>query len=231
MKKASYIILYILIILIFAPTNCNSFWIWTPESNKWGNPKYSVKETPAEQLDFSLGFYEEKSYEEAIKELKKCPPPLSKDEIESIKRIEAEIPLKISHLSEKDWKAFSELFTYNTNAIEGSRLNQKEVNDLLETDKWPEKSKEDIAEALGVNEAISYIRTTKEHISIDLIKDIHKIVFRNSKFFAGKFRKKGEEVVVIDSNKNIVHKGASQERINHLLNELVKWYNKHKNKP
>ena len=71
MKKASYIILYILIILIFAPTNCHSFWIWTPESNKWVNPKYSVKETPAEQLDFSLGFYEEKSYEEAIKELKK----------------------------------------------------------------------------------------------------------------------------------------------------------------
>ena len=34
----------------------------------------------------------------------------------------------------------------------------------------------------------------------------------------------------IDSNKNIVHEGASPERINHLLNELVKWYNKHKNK-
>jgi len=83
--------------------------------------------------------------------------------------------------------------------------NEEEVNNLLEKDKWPNKSKEDIAEALGVNEAISYIRTTKEHISIDLIKDIHKIVFRNSKFFAGKFRKKGEEVVVIDSNKNIVH--------------------------
>ncbi|MBU0469479.1 MAG: outer membrane protein assembly factor BamD [Candidatus Omnitrophica bacterium] len=35
------------------------------------NPKYSVKETPSEQLEFSLGFYEEKSYEEAIKEFKK----------------------------------------------------------------------------------------------------------------------------------------------------------------
>jgi len=155
---------------------------------------------------------------------------LSHEEIESIKKIEAKIPLKVSHLSKGDWQEFLKIFTYNTNAIEGSKLNQEEVKNLLEKDKWPNKSKEDIAEALGVDEAISYIRTTKEHISIDLIKDIHKIVFRNSKPFAGKFRKKGEEVVVIDNNKNIVHEGASPERINHLLNELVKWYNKHKGK-
>jgi len=153
---------------------------------------------------------------------------LSKDEIESIKRIEAEIPLKISHLSEKDWKAFSELFTYNTNAIEGSRLNQKEVNDLLETDKWPEKSKEDIAEAYGVNEAIRFIRKTKEHITLSLIKEIHKIVFKNSKQFAGKLRKKGEEVAVMDSRGNVIHEGAPQSRINHLLEDLIKWYSQNR---
>ena len=32
---------------------------------------------------------------------------LSKEEIESIKKLESEIPIKISHLSEKDWKLFS----------------------------------------------------------------------------------------------------------------------------
>ena len=153
---------------------------------------------------------------------------LSKDEIASIKRIETEIPLKISHLSEKDWKAFSELFTYNTNAIEGSRLNQKEVNDLLEKDKWPEKSKEDIAEAYGVNEAIRFIRETKEHITIGLIKEIHKIVFKNSKQFAGKLRKKGEEVVVMGSRGNVIHEGALQPRINHLLDDLIKWYGRNR---
>ncbi|MBU4334016.1 MAG: outer membrane protein assembly factor BamD [Candidatus Omnitrophica bacterium] len=71
MKKAAYIILFILLVLNFVTCNCYAFWIWTPESNKWVNPKYSVKETPSEQLEFSLGFYEEKSYEEAIKEFKK----------------------------------------------------------------------------------------------------------------------------------------------------------------
>lgn len=155
---------------------------------------------------------------------------LSKEELDSIKKLEAEIPLKIHHLSEREWKLFSEIFTYNTNAIEGSRLNQKEVKDLLEQDKWPTKSKEDIAEAYGVDEAIRFIRSTKEHLSLELIKKIHKIVFQNSKSFAGKLRKKGEEVVVMDNNGQVVHEGAPQPRILHLLKELIVWYNKHKSK-
>lgn len=153
---------------------------------------------------------------------------LSRDEIGSIKQLEKDIPIKISHLSENQWKVFSEVFTYNTNAIEGSKLNQKEVKEILEKDRWPEKSKEDIAEAYGVHEAIAFIRQTKEHISVKLIKDIHKIVFKNSKLFAGKLRKKGEEVVVLDSYGNIVHEGAPQARINYLLRQLVAWYEKNK---
>ncbi|MEK6917811.1 MAG: Fic family protein [Nanoarchaeota archaeon] len=155
---------------------------------------------------------------------------LSKEEINSIKRIESDIPLKISHLSEGDWKKFSKLFSYNTNAIEGSKLNQNEVSNILEHDKWPDKSKEDIAEAYGVDEAIRFIRKTKEHISIELIKDIHKIVFKNSKHFAGQLRKKGEEVVVTDQSGRVVHEGAPQARINYLLSELIRWYEKNKTK-
>jgi Fic family protein len=149
---------------------------------------------------------------------------ISDKEIREIQELQVNIPLKIAHLSEKDWKKFSELFTYNTNAIEGSKLNKEEVKDLLEQDKWPNKSKEDIAEAYGVDEAVNYIRTTKEHISMELIKKIHKIVFKNSKSFAGKFRKRGEDVAVMDNRGNIVHEGASPERINHLLSELIEWY-------
>lgn len=155
---------------------------------------------------------------------------LSTEELHEIKKLEAQIPLKITHLSEKDWKEFSQLFTYNTNAIEGSKLNLTEVKDLLENDTWPDKSKEDIAEAFGVDEAISFIRTAKERLSLEVIKDIHKIVFKNSKPFAGKFRKKGEEVVVMDGYGNIVHEGAPQARIAELLKQLINWYQKHKNK-
>jgi Fic family protein len=156
---------------------------------------------------------------------------LSEKDISLIRRLEKNIPVQIKHLSEKEWIAFSELFTYNSNAIEGSELNSKEVREVLENDKWPaEKSKADIAEAYGVNEAISFIRKTKEHISLDLIKEIHKIVFKNSKSFAGQFRKIDEEVVVMGRLGNIVHEGAPQSRIIALLNELVDWYNKNKDK-
>ena len=153
---------------------------------------------------------------------------LSDEEITAIRKLEFKIPIKLRHLSEGQWKEFSEIFTYNTNAIEGSKLNQREVQDLLEKDKWPDKSKGDIAEAYGVDEALRFIRGTKEHLSIELSKKIHKIVFKNSKPFAGKLRKKGEEVVVMDSSGNVVHEGAPQPRISHLLNELVSWYDKNK---
>lgn len=156
--------------------------------------------------------------------------PLSKEEIEFISKLEKKQELRIFHLSEKQWKQFSELFTYNTNAIEGSDLNQKEVKEILEENKWPKKSKEDIAETYGVNESIDFIRKTNEHLSLELIKEIHKIVFKNSKDFAGNFRKEGEEVAVRDGFGNIVHYGAPQSRVVSLLNELTNWYNKNKNK-
>lgn len=155
---------------------------------------------------------------------------LTKEEIEFVERLEKEANLRVIHLSEQDWETFSKLFTYNTNAIEGSELNSKEVKGILDKDVWPkEKTKEDVAEAYGVDEAIKFIRQTKDHLSLSLIREIHRVVFKNSKGFAGEFRKPGEEVVVMGRN-GIVHEGAPQSRVVSLLNELVKWYenNKHK---
>lgn len=176
----------------------------------------------------------EKQILHRVKVFKKINDPLleilSEDEIKTIKELEAK-SFKVFHLSEKQWQKFSEIFTYNTNAIEGSELTQKEVNSILEQDKWPkDKSKEDIAEVYGVMDAISFIRKTKTHISIPLIKRIHKVVFENTKDFAGKTRSKGAEVAVFDSYGNIVHQGAPSEKVNDLLRELVKWYTKYKKK-
>ncbi|MDP8212207.1 MAG: outer membrane protein assembly factor BamD [Candidatus Zapsychrus exili] len=61
------IILFILLLSIDA----YAFWMWTPETNKWVNPKYAVKDTPQEQLEYSLEFYKVKEYEDASRELKK----------------------------------------------------------------------------------------------------------------------------------------------------------------
>ena len=48
-----------------------AFWVWTPETNKWVDPKYTVKETPQEQLEVGLGFYEIKECKEAVREFQK----------------------------------------------------------------------------------------------------------------------------------------------------------------
>jgi Fic family protein len=176
----------------------------------------------------------EKLIQEDINQYKIIQDPLQIElplkEIEFIEKLESKEKLRVFHLSENQWKLFSELFTYNTNAIEGSELESKEVKEILEKDKWPKKSKEDIAETYGVNEAVDFIRKTKDHISLDLIKKLHKIVFKNSKHYAGEFRKPGEEVVVRSGLGHIVHQGAPQSRVISLLNELVVWYNKNKTK-
>ena len=156
---------------------------------------------------------------------------ITSEEVEFIRQLETEANLKVIHLSAKQWKDFSQSFSYNTNAIEGSKLNLKETKNIIEKGEWSiESSKQDIAEAIGVNDAIQYIRKIPAHISLDLIKEIHRIVFRNSKSFAGNFRKKGQEVIISNGVGEIMHEGAPSERVTALLKELVGWYNIYKNK-
>ncbi|NTV30208.1 MAG: outer membrane protein assembly factor BamD [Candidatus Omnitrophica bacterium] len=45
--------------------------MWTPETGKWLNPKYSVKETPSEQLQYANSFLEARQYGEAMREFRK----------------------------------------------------------------------------------------------------------------------------------------------------------------
>ena len=154
---------------------------------------------------------------------------LSSFELKELSTLETRGELLVHHLSELDWTKFKEAFTYDTNAIEGSFVDAKEVKEILQNKRWPEnKSKEDIAETQGVAEAVDYIRKTPEHISVKLIKDLHRIVFRNSKPFAGKLRANGAEVVVADAYGNIIHRGAPSQQIDSLLKEIVRWYNQNK---
>lgn len=152
-------------------------------------------------------------------------------ELQEIKSLYNTEKIGVVHLSENDWNNFTKIFTYDTNAIEGSTVTFTEVSGILEKDRWPEKrTKYEISETYGVSDAIKYIRKTKDHISLELIKELHKIVFKNSKEFAGKFRTKGIEVAVVDSFGNIVHRGAPATYIIKLLKELISWYKKNNKK-
>ncbi len=153
---------------------------------------------------------------------------LSASELEELKTLEAKGEITVKHLSEEDWRKFTEAFAFDTNAIEGSTILPEEVEGILERGKWPDKPKEEISETYGVARAIECIRKTREHVSIALLLELHRIVFLNSKPYAGKFRQRGVEVVVADSYGNVIHRGAPSTQVRKLLERLVEWYEKNK---
>lgn len=146
---------------------------------------------------------------------------LSQKEIKFYKSFEKSI--KIEHF-QVNWQKFTKDFTYNTNAIEGSTVKYPEVKALLNKEEYPENPDE--LETIEVAKAVEYLKNLKgKKISIVLIKKLHYLCFNKTKHFAGKFR--NVEVVIRDGQGNIIHQGAPSKEVLNLLNELVKWYNKH----
>jgi outer membrane protein assembly factor BamD len=47
------------------------YWIWSPKTNKWVNPKYETKDNPKKQLTYALEFYNARKYKEAMREFNK----------------------------------------------------------------------------------------------------------------------------------------------------------------
>jgi len=64
-------ILILVILFSFFVGNAYSYWLWTPKTGKWTNPKTAVKPNPKEQFAFAKTFYDEKKYEDAKREFKK----------------------------------------------------------------------------------------------------------------------------------------------------------------
>jgi Fic family protein len=147
---------------------------------------------------------------------------LTKKQIERLNKYDRQI--KIHHLSDVNWKIFTEEFVYNTNAIEGSAVEFEEVKELLEEGKHSKN--DDERETQNVAKAVDFIKKTEEDLSLELIKKIHKICFDETKEFAGRFR--DLPVVVVNSMGEIVHSGAPVSKLSELLNDLIKWYNKNK---
>lgn len=48
-----------------------AYWIWTPKSGKWTNPKTAVKVTPSQQLESARALFEAKRYNDARREFSK----------------------------------------------------------------------------------------------------------------------------------------------------------------
>ena len=64
-------ILFSVLFFSLVSSQAFAFWVWTPESRKWVNPKYSVKETPQKQLEYGLEIAKAEEYKKAETEMAK----------------------------------------------------------------------------------------------------------------------------------------------------------------
>ena len=65
------IILSLLIISFLWFQPAYAYWIWTPRTGKWINPKTMPKENPKDQFVYAKSFYDDNKYEEAKREFRK----------------------------------------------------------------------------------------------------------------------------------------------------------------
>jgi Fic family protein len=89
-------------------------------------------------------------------------------------------------------------------------------------------SNEEETEAKGVAKAITYLKKTKEDLSLNLLLKLHKLCFNGSKHFAGKLR--NVNVVIKNSKGEIVHAGVPKEELTEYLEDFIKWYKENKQK-
>jgi TolA-binding protein len=65
------IILSLLIISSLTIQPAQAYWIWTPKSGKWVNPKNLPKDNPKEQFAYAKSFFDDHKYEPAKREFRK----------------------------------------------------------------------------------------------------------------------------------------------------------------
>lgn len=72
MKRYIVTIISLSIAILFLSYNtASAYWVWTPETKKFINPKNAVKDSPKEQFDWGMNFYNAKDYERAAAEFDK----------------------------------------------------------------------------------------------------------------------------------------------------------------
>ncbi|MBU1044329.1 MAG: outer membrane protein assembly factor BamD [Candidatus Omnitrophica bacterium] len=81
MKNYKTIFCLVLLCVCLLTQSCYAYWVWSPQTNKWVNPIYKVFDTPKEQYDWAMAYFEEADYSKAIFEFKKILKHFPKDEL------------------------------------------------------------------------------------------------------------------------------------------------------
>ena len=125
----------------------------------------------------------------------------------------------------KDLRTFGVRFTHNTNKIEGSTLTLSEVANVVDEPEIPiNKPANDIIETKSHMSVYDEMITSNRKIDLDLILGWHEKIFRLTKpEIAGIIRK---YPIQISRSKFVPPMGG----IEYLLEDLLNWYNDHKDK-
>lgn len=114
------------------------------------------------------------------------------------------------------------IFTYNTNAIEGSTITLDETRELLEHHIAPNKPLRDIKESENHYSIFKQMLYKKERLNNKLILKWHKELFKETKpDIAGSFRKYDVRVGP--------HIAPEWNKVKPLMNFFINFYNKSKN--
>jgi outer membrane protein assembly factor BamD len=70
-KKLSVFLVFLMLFGFAA--EAQAYWVWSPDLGKWVNPKKNAKDTPEEQYDWAMQFYNNKDYDRAVEEFEKLP--------------------------------------------------------------------------------------------------------------------------------------------------------------
>lgn len=70
-KRLSLIIIASILSASFFTSSAHAYWLWTPETKRFINPKYAVKDSPKEQYEWAMSFYSAKDFTRAGTEFEK----------------------------------------------------------------------------------------------------------------------------------------------------------------
>lgn len=71
MKKSNLLIISAVLFSLVTANAAHAYWLWTPDTKKFVNPKYAVKDSPKEQYEWAMSFYDAKDYQRAAAEFEK----------------------------------------------------------------------------------------------------------------------------------------------------------------
>ncbi len=152
---------------------------------------------------------------------------LRKNELETIEKVKLHYHSNLRKIPksilEDYYKPFVINFTYNTHAIEDSKLSFHETRALLNDGVPANKPFDDQIEAKNHKRVFNELLRTKQDLSLRLIYRWHKLLFKDTKNeVAGKLR---------NWNVAVAHfKAPHYVDIPKLLNQFIEWYKKNKRK-